>query len=259
MIRTQRSVLATAVAAAILGLSGAAQARLASAQEVSFTNPQGHTVPATLYRPVEPGPRPAVIMLPGCERSAESAAETYRTWGERLAAAGYVALLVDGDRPHGEGERCSATGASERAADADGAYGFLAASGYAAADRIGLIGWSQGANGALAAVDASRAATNASRFRTAVAFHPDCALDDGFGGVTQSTWKPYAPVRILQSAGAPYRDGTCTRRIARAQRLGAPSVSLVIHHGASRRPDVPAAWEVAGAEAMDLFHNLLRN
>lgn len=262
MSHKQKTVLGAAVAAAILGLSGAAQARLATAQEVSFANPAGRTIPATLFRPAEPGPRPAVIMMPGCADTAENAADAYRTWGERLAAAGYVALLVDSDRPRGAAKGCdrSAPGVRERAADAEGAYHFLAASGFAAADRVGLIGWSQGASGVLATMDASRAAGGASRFKTAVAFQPSCALDQDFGGVAQSTWKPYAPVRILQSAADPSdRDGQCIRRIARAQQLGAPSVSLVTYHGAAGGVERPAVWEVAGAEAMDVFHNLLKD
>ena len=88
MIRIRKTVLGAAVAAAILGLSGVAQARLAPAQEVSFSNPQGRTIPATLFLPAELGPRPAVILLPGCADPAENAADAYRTWGERLAAAG---------------------------------------------------------------------------------------------------------------------------------------------------------------------------
>lgn len=254
----RKTVLGTAVAAAVLGLSGAAQARLAAAQEVSFTNPHGRATPATLFRPAQPGPRPAVIMMPGCADASENAAAVYRAWGERLAAAGYVALLVDSDRLSGAAAGCD-RGVRERAADADGAYRFLATSGFAAGDRVGLIGWSQGASGALAALDASRTAAGASHFRTAVAFHPSCALDDDFGGVAQSTWKPYAPVRILHSAAdAHYRIGSCIRRIARAQQLGAPSVSLVTYHGAARGVETPAAWEMAGAEAMDQFHNLLK-
>lgn len=261
MKRMQKTVLGTVVAAAILGLSSAAQARLATAQEVSFTNPQGRAIPATLFRPAESGARPAVILLPGCADASANAADAYRTWGERLAAAGYVALLVDSDRLRGAAEGCDSgtAGVRERAADADGAYRFLAASGFAAADRVGLIGWSQGASGALAALDASRAPGGASRFRTAVAFHPNCVLDDDFGGVVRSTWKPYAPVRILHSTGdLHYRDGSCIRRIARAQQLGAPSVSLVTHYGAAGGVETPAVWEVAGAEAMDLFHSLLK-
>jgi len=259
--RMQKTVLGTALATAMLGLSGVAQARLAAVQEVSFTNAQGRTIPATLFRPTQAGPRPAVVMMPGCAGAVDRTSDAYRTWGERLAAAGYVALLVDSDRPRGGAEGCDRhlEGARERAVDADGAYRFLATSGFVAVDRVGLIGWSQGASGALAALDASRA-DGTGRFRTALAFNPSCALDNDFGGVAQSTWKPYAPVKILHAAtDAQYRDGTCIRRIVRAQQLGATSVSLVTRHGADAGAATPAAWEVAGAEAMDLLENLLKN
>jgi len=276
MTRMKKSVLSAAIVTALASIAGAAQARPATAQEVSFTNPLGRTIPAMLFQPANPGPYPAVIMLPGCAEAAgaPTRGESYRAWGERLAAAGYAALLVDSDTPRGTQAPCERGGAAaaDRAADADGALRFLAARGIARKDRIGLIGWSQGASGALAAVDASRSAGGASPFKAAVAFYPDCALDDAFGGVAHSTWKPYAPVKILHgTADARYRAGSCLTRIARAQRLGAPSVSLVAHHGVRSGFDAAIAGsaayttaelgakQVADADAMNLLNGLLKH
>lgn len=278
MTRMNKTVASAAVAAAFAGLVGAAQASIATTQEVAFTNPQGRMIPGTLFRPADRGPHPAVVMLPGCAEAigapAQAAGESYRTWGERLAAAGYAALLVDSDTPRETQVSCDRGGAAtaERAADADAAYRFLAATGIAHADRVGLIGWSHGASGALAAVDASRSAGGASPFKAAVAFYPSCALDDAFGGVARSTWKPSAPVKILHgTADSRYRDGSCVSRIGRAQQLGAPSVSLVTFQDARSGFDAAIARSaayttadlrakhVADADVMSLFDGLLKD
>src|SRR5574337_343743 len=105
-----------------------------------------------------------------------------------------------------------------------------------------------------------RAAGGATAFKAAVAFHPDCKLDDAFGGVARSTWKPYASVRIVQ--GPPdlrRRDWSCIRRIARAQQLGAPSVSLVALRDVGQRFDAAAQRRSAEAEAIELLNGALRN
>ncbi len=251
----QHNILGAAVAVAVLGFAGAAQARIAPAKQVSFTNAEGQRVAATLFAPEGRERRPAVIMMAGC------AAGSYDGWAERLAAAGYVALLVDSDTPRGAAQRCdgSVASARERAADAEGAHRYLARSGLAEPDRVGLIGWSEGASGVLAAVDASHGADGTMRFRAAVAIAPDCALDDGFGGVAHSTWRPATPVRIVHgAAGAGYRDWSCIRRIARAQQLGAPAVSLVTRPEVDSRAATPAAQQVAAAEAIDLFDSVLK-
>lgn len=259
MTPTPKTQALAAIAASVLALAGTAQARTATTQQVSIVNPQGQRIPATLFAPVVRERGPAVVMMPACSGAASGA---YDAWAERLAQAGYVALLVDSDTPRGAGKRCdqAVAGARERAADAEGAYRYLTDHGLAAADRVGLVGWSEGASGALAALDASHAGGGATAFKAAVVFQPDCRLDDAFGGVARSTWKPYASVRIVQGpSDLRRRDWSCIRRIARAQQLGAPSVNLIALREVGQRFDAAVARSGAAAEMIELFDGALRD
>ena len=88
----------------------AAPVRMASAwsvtpQDVSFTNQQGIVILGKLFKPAGAGPFPAVVMMHGCSgiysnsNPTSGVASINREWGDRLVAAGYVALLVDSFTP----------------------------------------------------------------------------------------------------------------------------------------------------------------
>jgi dienelactone hydrolase len=247
MKSSKHSLGIAAVAAAVLGHSLAAEAAASASSDVSFVSDGGRTVAAELFRPAGSGPLPAVVILRGCGDD-RSAGSPVRDQAGQLAADGYLVLLVKSDCAAGP----AAAAIADRSDEATAAYRHLARSGLAQPDRIGLIGWADGATAALVAVDR----TNDAGYRAAVAWRPACALEGGFGGAARSTWQPSAPVVILHDDHDPgYRNWTCLQRIARAQAAGAEPVSLVVQHGAGSQRE---SDRVAGSEAVSQIRTLLR-
>ncbi|MGH8583284.1 MAG: dienelactone hydrolase family protein [Gammaproteobacteria bacterium] len=257
-------------------------------QDVSFTNADGILVPGKLFVPVIPnGPiYPAVVMLHGCsgiysnslpDPSYSNVQQIYREWGDRLTAAGYVALLVDSFTPRGTQNECgngAGVGVSElfdRPKDAMGAYQYL----LSRADlvdglHIGLLGWSHGGSSTMATLattlpqDGITPNPNASGqpFRVAVSFYPGCRFgynDNGttkyaWKGVTNSTWKPYSYLQILHGGADPlYYDPNkspqypCTTRVNRAVQQGG-ATSLTVYLGAQHSFDLPS---IGGGTCID--------
>jgi dienelactone hydrolase len=153
------------------------QARLRG--EVAAPLP-GPELEAELFRPEGSGPFPALVGLHGCTgRNGQADREA----GERYAAWGYVFLAVDSFKTRGLAEDCSPARGShvDRLLDALGALDYLARQSFVAADRIGVVGHSQGGGVALAAVRLGEEASGLSerRFAAAVAFYPPCGASDG--------------------------------------------------------------------------------
>jgi len=177
---------------------------------VSFASADGRTrLTGYLFRPAGAGPFPAIVLmhgraglyssLPGSTVSLESLSVRHRYWARFWANAGYVALLVDGFAPRGypTGFGRGTYGArppevseqTVRPLDADGAAAFLQARGDVIADRIGLLGWSNGAMAALARI--TRPAPPAGPFRAAIALYPGCAVPEREGA------RPTVPLLLL--------------------------------------------------------------
>jgi len=110
-------------------------------------------IKATLVRPAGPGPFPAVVQLHGC---AGVDAESFR-WARRLAALGYVALVVDSFGPRGLKSDCRSgpddPPLTARFDDAFGALRYLRSLDYVRGDRVAAIGWSQGGVYAMAVIN----------------------------------------------------------------------------------------------------------
>ena len=157
---------------------------------------QALALPPGRRRPVPGGGRAARL-----RRAANAAGvlgARYRDWGERLAAAGFVVLLPDSYGSRGARQpvrgasraRCApiASGSATR-----GGARLAAGAGWVAADRISLLGWS---NGGIAALWAVRAAARAARtarpdFRSAVALYPGCRR------LRNAAWSARVPTLIL--------------------------------------------------------------
>ena len=143
------------------------------AESVAFPNAAGETVGGFLARPDGAGPFPAVALLHSClglpsNRSAIEAA---------LADAGFVALFVDEFSGRGLKDTCTVDFPAV-AADAAGALAYLARRPDVDPERVAVVGFSQGGDGALAAA-ASPAAADGLAFRAAAAFYPPCANESG--------------------------------------------------------------------------------
>ena len=251
-------------------------------QKVTFLSDQGITLIGWSFKPAGTGPYRAVVMLHGCAGAysysdpTKGVANLYREWGDRLVAAGYVALLVDSFTPRGAAQNecglgtASVSVVNARPVDAYAALQFLASKPFVSANRVGLLGWSHGGSSGMATMDVTRA-TASYRFKAAVVFYPGCGLYNAFGGISRSTWKPYAPFVILHgSADTVVSPAICQTRVTRAQALGATATSLTLfpdaHHnfdsaraigGGFLQADIDAK-RTADAQAMQVFATYLR-
>jgi dienelactone hydrolase len=152
-------------------------------------------VEAALYRPAGKGPFPVIVALHDCMGlyGPTGAMNSHmRDWAERLVAQGYAILMPDSFNPRGVPEICSRAPelirpGVERARDAVGALDWLRRQPWAAADRVGLVGWANGGTTALtfatsegrdatAGADSPRrSGSRGPRFSVIVAFYPNCA------------------------------------------------------------------------------------
>ena len=253
-----------------------------SPQKVTFVNDQGITLTGWLFKPSTTGRHPAIVMLHGCSGvysysdPAKGVASLYREWGDRLVRAGYVALLVDSFTPRSAPQdQCGNgnTGVSEvndRPFDAYAGLKFLASKSYVTVAKIGLLGWSHGGSAGLATMDVTKFNTSAN-FKAAVEFYPGCGLYNAFGGVSQSTWKPYAPsVILIGSADTVVNPSYCQTRVSRAQSLGATGISITLfnnaHHSFDMARQVSSTYTqddvnaktAADAQAIQFFAAQLR-
>jgi dienelactone hydrolase len=162
-----------------------------------------------LFRPAGEGRFPAVVGLHGCSgmfsRSTGLLTPLYRAWGNELAAQGYVTLLVDSLGPRNHGETCSIQGFDlaiyrKRPLDAYGALAYLQGQPFVRADRVGIVGWSQGGGVILFMMGPQRSgrppALPQGDFRAAVAFYPGACNDRRHS----SPWTSAVPLLVLTGA-----------------------------------------------------------
>ena len=160
--------------AALLGLLACASAAAAD-EVVSFTSAAGGIdVRGTLARPEGRGPFPAVVLLHSCL----GLPANRQSIEDQIAGWGYVALFVDDFGPRGLKETCTVD-FPEGASDAFGALAFLARLGSVDSSRIAVVGFSQGADTALAIAasgpNSPLATPGGPTFKAAAAFYPPCA------------------------------------------------------------------------------------
>ena len=188
-----------------------------------------------LTKPDGPGPFPAVVHLHGCGGLPDDAktGATNHFWSERLAAWGYVVLVVDSFTTRGIDNSCSGESAP-RAADAYGALAWLARQPTVDANRIAVIGFSAGAIATLSIAEARdfELFENEAEhgFRAAIAFYPACMSDNAMK----------IPTLILIGE---LDDWTPARacRAWTARRTGGSPVRLIVYPGAYHSFDVPRA------------------
>ena len=232
-----------------------------SPERVTFPSADGKTtLTGYLFRPATAADRvPAVVMMHGRAGAysvlakglfdASTLSQRHRMWGRLWAEQGYLALLVDGFGPRGyprgfpQGSYESRPGevneVTIRPLDAYGALAYLRSRPDVAADRVGLLGWSNGGSAAMATMSIGapgiKAPTPASGFRAALAFYPACGLKGQF----DNGYRPYAPVRIFMGTAddevSPRRCGALVEK-SRAQ--GA-DVEIRLYEGATHGFDDP--------------------
>lgn len=150
----------------------------------------------------QPGRRPAVLLLHGCGgphgRNGELSEQLadYASW---MRVQGWHALVVDSLGPRGERETCTqASGTrsvtqANRRRDAFGALRWLAARAEVDADRLALVGWSNGGGTVLAATNNGVREVVAApvKPRAAVAYYPGCSFE------LERGYKPMVPLLLL--------------------------------------------------------------
>jgi dienelactone hydrolase len=198
-------------------------------------------VEGVLFVPEGAGPFPALVMLHGCSglRTRAGAIQgKLRFWAEHLRDLGYVTLLVDSFTPRGIDEVCTGrhllSPVRDRADDARGALRYLQGRPDVRADRIGLLGWSNGAAATLSVLfDRGTAERD---FRAAVAFYPNCTRNYPGG----PAFRPYAPLYVLVGALDDWTPAApCMALVERARAAGAP-IAIKVYPGAHHSFDAPA-------------------
>jgi len=251
---------------ALAGAAGPVLAQAITPVAVTVTNSQGLALRAFRFVPpatAGTGPFPAVVMMHGCagvysfsqpNAGFNNIQLLFRDWGTRLARAGYVALLVDSftGRRDANGvqvpqNQCGngSAGVSEvndRPLDALAGFDHLVGTAALNVDRnrVGALGWSHGGSSVMATLSDTQAVQP---FRAAVSMYPGCGMFNAFGGITNSTYTPYAPFQILHAGDDPlFTSRACQTRQDRAwQRGDANFQAIVSYAGAAHSFDACTA------------------
>ena len=163
------------------------------------------TLNAVLWPPAGRAPYAAIILLHGCAGMNTRAGQPFprdADWARRLSQLGYLVLQVDSLTPRNEGSLCGQGNdrrirmSVERARDAYAGLLFLQARPDVRADRITLMGWSNGGGTVLWTLSReSRARPAGLRhdFAAGIAFYPGCrTLSE-----RREPWQPVAPILLL--------------------------------------------------------------
>jgi len=256
--------------------------------QVTFMSADGRTrLVGFVYTPaaMRAARVPAVVMLHGragpySERAkgvydGTTLSLRHQAWGREWADAGYIAILVDSFGPRGyprgfprfsyDQRPQSLDEVTVRPLDAYGALADLRSRPDVIADRIGLLGWSNGGSAAIAAISADApgitSPTPETGFRAALAFYPACGLKGHFDA---QPFRPYAPTLVLHGTAdeeVSYRR--CTALVERSRAQGG-DVEIKLYPGATHSFDSPsrkrrsndanaAATEDAVARARNFF------
>lgn len=201
-----------------------------------------------------PAPWPALVFLHGCSGLGRNGgvSSTYRAWSNRMTARGYAVLMIDSAGSRGMGATCGNMPGRRfmlraRPGDAYAGLRFLQARSDIRADRIGLIGWSQG--GGIALLTLSRRSIGRPvpppehDFRAAVALYPGSCSErqqsQPFTDVAPGSWSTVAPLLVLHGGADNWTlPAPCKTFIDLARSRGEP-VEIVVYDGAVHSFDAP--------------------
>lgn len=254
-------------------LTPAQLARAIVGEKIEFASrDEGQTkLVGYLYRPANAaeGRAPAVVLMHGRAGAysnqakgvydATTLTQRHRYWANYWAARGYYVLVVDSFGGRGFPEGFAAGTYSTRPAsinevtirplDAYGALRYLRTLPEVDRDRIGVMGFSNGASAVLATMaDDKPGDMTRLGFRAGLAFYPGCGLQNRF---RRQGYKTYAPVAVhMGTADEEVSYDTCRNLVTSSQAAGS-AINLTTYQGAShsfddpgtRRQSVPANAE----------------
>ena len=212
---------------------GPLQRRLALERREPLIPAAPSVINGFLTKPDGAGPFPAIVHLHGCGGLPDDvkARATNHFWSERLAAWGYVVLVVDSFTVRRIDNTCSGE-LAPRVADAVGALAYLARQPFVDANRIALIGFSAGGIATLSIAESRdfELFENEAEhgFRAAVAFYPACMSENAMK----------MPTLILIGELDDWSAAAACRATA-ARRTGGSPVKLIVYPGAYHSFDVP--------------------
>jgi dienelactone hydrolase len=246
-------LLSTLTSLALLAAAFAAAAEPAAPQQVDIPF-SGGVLHAQLFKPDGTGPFPTVIALHGCgglNGQSEQIQPRYRDWAEQLLKAGHAVLLPDSYGSRELGPQCRVKerrvlARRERVADIMAARQWLLQQPWVSQDRIGLIGWANGASALLWAVRPQLAQHKVEPdFRAAVAFYPDCRISSGLG------WSARVPTLVLIGASDDVSSPPACRQMVDGARGRSALTRIVVYPGAYHdfdRANLPL-HAITGADA----------
>ncbi len=183
-----------------------------------------------MYRPDGSGPFPAVMLVPGCGGVMPGGSTARLRTAEQLGREGYVVVFVDYVSARGLTSPCRGEVRPEEIAqDIVASAGHLRSLPFVKPASIGVIGWSLGGGGGLAALEALRQ-DQPLPFRALATYYPVC------GG--RSPWRSRIPTLILvgdlDDITPPWLCEELAKRIPRES-----PVELRVYPGARHSFDIP--------------------
>ena len=185
-------------------------------------------LPAYVARPPGPGPHSAVVLVHGCGGFHSSMI----SWADRLARFGHVALAVDSFGPRGIDDDCNGAGIPWQVGDAYAGLRHLSGLAFVRADRVALMGFSQGGWSVLEALEKGGIERQwPQKFRAGVALYPVCQFASGL---------MTAPVLVLIGSADSWTPAAdCEAMAAGRTVLGSPrpagdrsAIELIVYPGA---------------------------
>lgn len=205
----------------------------------SLDAPAGKAVQLKAHWYAAPGPQaPALVLLHGCGgmyNAKGSVSERMRDYATWLNQQGMHALVVDSFTPRGEKEICTqrtgsrAVTMAHRRQDALAALQWLAQRPEVDAQRIGLLGWSNGGSAVLSATNTRHRQVKGFALKPtfAVAFYPggEAELKRGYA--------PSAPLLLLVGEADDWTSAASCHRLAEAAVGTKPQIEgyAGAHHG----------------------------
>ncbi len=236
------SALRLQVVLASLALLFATATSAGGYERVRIPSEEGQ-LDGVLYRPVGPGPFPAVVALHGCGglwRENGRLSVRHSDWGERLAEAGFIVLMPDSYGSRRLGSQCgvkelTVRASRERVADALASKRWLQARSDVRRDAIALAGWSGGGSTILTAIRTDRRPADAlPDFVRAVAFYPACRTHS-----ESESYRTRLPLLILMGDADDWTPPAPCDYLARTARSRGENVELVLYPGALHDFDHP--------------------